>query len=75
MSEQNNVNDDLVENVILTKNYIIKSAHNSVDVNDTKESYEEYFKLGGTVAKMSHMSTKNYANFVRKRCFVDDKKK
>lgn len=73
MSEQNNINDDLIENVILTKNYIIKSAHNSIDVNDKKESYEEYFKLGGTVAKMNLRSTKKFHNFIKKKSLKNEK--
>tara|TARA_A100001015_G_scaffold314304_2_gene423463 strand:- start:62 stop:265 length:204 start_codon:yes stop_codon:yes gene_type:complete len=55
------------EQKTLTKDILIKAAINSVDVLNTKESYENYFKLGGTVAQMNFKSTKKYQEFVKNR--------
>lgn len=54
-------------NQILTKKIIIKAPTNSIDVLNTKEEYDKYFKLGGTVAKMNLRTTKQYMNFVKSR--------
>ena len=61
MSDSNN------EVVKYTKKSIILAQVNTLTVSNDAESYKEYFKLGGTVAKMSHVCTKNYANFVQSR--------
>lgn len=54
-------------NQTLTKKIIIKAPTNSLDVLNTKEEYDKYFKLGGTVAKMNLRTTKQYMNFVKSR--------
>ena len=63
MSDLNN-SEELVSN---TRKSISVAQINTINVLNTKEGYQEYFKMGGTVAKMSHTSTKNYANFVKSR--------
>tara|TARA_E500000178_G_scaffold320592_1_gene343805 strand:- start:859 stop:1074 length:216 start_codon:yes stop_codon:yes gene_type:complete len=55
------------KNQILTKKFIMKAPTNSIDVLNTKEEYEKYFKLGGTVAKMNLRTTKQYSNFMKSR--------
>ncbi len=61
MSDSNN------EVVKYTKKSVAVAQVNSLTVANDAESYKDYFKLGGTVAKMSHVCTKNYANFVQNR--------
>ena len=63
MSDLNNSEEQLLN----TRESISAAQINTINVLNTKEGYQEYFKMGGTVAKMSHMSTKNYANFVKNR--------
>lgn len=46
----------------LTKESINKAANNSINLSNTKEAYDAYFKIGGTVAKMNHQTTKRYAD-------------
>lgn len=66
-TEDNNV-------VINTKKSISIAQVNTLTVSNDEESYKKYFKLGGTVAKMSHQTTKNYYNFVKNRNSNDDEK-
>jgi hypothetical protein len=72
MSTNAQLNDNSLETVVLTREYIMKSKINSISVSNSKEDYEKYFKLGGTVAKMNFASTKKYSDFVKKRSLKDD---
>tara|TARA_A100001011_G_scaffold400404_1_gene514701 strand:+ start:4003 stop:4254 length:252 start_codon:yes stop_codon:yes gene_type:complete len=53
--------------VELTKKNIEKAAPNSINVANNGFAYDEYFKIGGTVAKMTFQSTKNFKDFVKNR--------
>lgn len=59
-TEDNNV-------LINTKKSISIAQVNTLTVANDAESYKEYFKLGGTVAKMTPICTKNYAKYVQSR--------
>ena len=61
MSDSNN------EVVEYTKESIAVAQVNSLTVANDAESYKKYFRLGGTVAKMSHVCTKNYAKYLQSR--------
>ena len=51
----------------LTKKSIEKADPNSINVVNNGFAYDEYFKMGGTVAKMTLQSTKMFKDFVRNR--------
>ena len=53
--------------VELTKKNIEMAAQNSINVVNNGFAYDEYFKMGGTVAKMTLQSTKNFKDFVKNR--------
>ena len=53
--------------VELTKKNIEKATPNSINVANNGFAYDEYFKIGGTVAKMTFQSTKNFKDFVKNR--------
>tara|TARA_Y200000002_G_C22217058_1_gene469972 strand:+ start:288 stop:536 length:249 start_codon:yes stop_codon:yes gene_type:complete len=53
--------------VELTKKNIELAAQNSINVVNNGFAYDEYFKMGGTVAKMTLQSTKNFKDFVKNR--------
>ena len=53
--------------VELTKKNIEKATPNSINVANNGFAYDEYFKMGGTVAKMTFQSTKNFKDFVKNR--------
>ena len=53
--------------VELTKKNIEIAAQNSISVANNGFAYDEYFKMGGTVAKMTLQSTKNFKDFVKNR--------
>ena len=55
------------EKVQLTRKNIRKAAINSINVVNNGFAYDDYFKMGGTVAKMSFQSTKNFYNFKRNK--------
>ena len=46
---------------VLTKDFILKASPNSIDLANNKESFDEYFKMGGTVAKMTVITAQRYA--------------
>ena len=50
-----------------TKKSIMNASINSLTVMNDSESYKEYFKLGGTVSKMSLTTTKNYHYFLKNK--------
>jgi hypothetical protein len=51
----------------LNKLNIQKAGPNSINVVNNGFAYDEYFKMGGTVAKMTFQSTKNFKDFVKNR--------
>lgn len=53
--------------VELTKKNIEMASQNSINVVNNGFAYDEYFKMGGTVAKMTLQSTKNFKDFVKNR--------
>lgn len=53
--------------VELTKKNIEKAKQNSINIVNNGFAYDEYFKMGGTVAKMTFQSTKNFKDFVKNR--------
>ena len=55
------------ETVQLTKKNIQKAKQNGINVVNNGFAYSDYFKMGGTVAKMSLKSTKNYYNYIKIR--------
>jgi len=61
--------DDVLDSsqVELTKKNIEKAAPNSVNVVNNGFAYDEYFKMGGTIAKMTFQSTKNFKDFAKNR--------
>lgn len=60
---------DDIENtkVIMTQDTIEKAKANTLDVANNEESYQKYFRMGGTVGKMSINTTKNYHYYLKKR--------
>jgi hypothetical protein len=74
MSQQLEVQENTIlrkeldgESVPLTKKSIRKAAPNSINVINNGFAYDEYFKMGGTVAKMTFQSTKNFQQFRRNK--------
>ena len=70
MSQQLEVQENTIfrkeldgESIPLTKKSIRKAAPNSINVINNGFAYDEYFKMGGTVAKMTFQSTKNFYQF------------
>ena len=53
--------------VELTKKNIEKATPNSINVANNGFAYDEYFKIGGTVAKMTFQSTKKFKDFVKNK--------
>ena len=51
----------------MTREYIQKSDANTIDITNNYESYQKYFKMGGTVRKMSVNTAKRYQDLVKKR--------
>ena len=74
MSQQLEVQENTIfrkeldgESIPLTKKSIRKAAPNSINVINNGFAYDEYFKMGGTVAKMTFQSTKNYHQFIKNK--------
>lgn len=62
------MSETIVKKVLeLTKKSIEKADPNSINVVNNGFAYDEYFKMGGTVAKMTLQSTKNFKDFVKNR--------
>lgn len=53
--------------VVLTRENICKASFNSIHVVNNGFAYDEYFKMGGTVGKMSFQSTKNFHHYKRNK--------
>ena len=51
----------------MTREFIQKSNANTIEVVNNYESYQEYFKMGGTIRKMSVNTAKRYQDFIKKR--------
>ena len=58
---------ETIEQVQLSQKNIEKAAPNSINVANNGFAYDEYFKMGGTVAKMTFQSTKKFKDFVKNR--------
>ncbi len=69
IEESKSLFDDELDStrVELTKNNIQKATPNSINIANNGFAYDEYFKLGGTVAKMTIKSTKNFKDFIKNR--------
>ena len=52
-----------VSKVVLTKKYVMGAGPNSLSVENNQESYNRYFMLGGTIAKMTPSTAKRYMKF------------
>ena len=52
---------------VLSKDFIQKAKANSIDIANNKESYDEYFKMGGTVGKMTVVTAHRYALHIERR--------
>ena len=55
------------EKIPLSRENIQKAEYNSINVINNGFAYDEYFKMGGTVSKMTIKSTKNYRDFLKNR--------
>ena len=53
--------------VVVNSDFILKAQANTISVGNNKESYDAYFKMGGTVGKMTLQSTINYRKFIEQR--------
>ena len=53
--------------VVVNSDFIQKAQANTISVGNTKESYDAYFKMGGTIGKMTLQSTINYKKFIEQR--------
>tara|TARA_B100000902_G_scaffold299450_1_gene286910 strand:- start:164 stop:397 length:234 start_codon:yes stop_codon:yes gene_type:complete len=61
MSENDNTKFEM------TRDFIQKAKANTLEVVNNYESYREYFKMGGTVGKMTVTTAKRYQDLVNKR--------
>lgn len=64
---------ETIVQVELSQKIIEKASPNSINVANNGFAYDEYFKMGGTVAKMTFQSTKNFKDFVKNRSSEKDK--
>jgi hypothetical protein len=55
------------ETTQLTRENICKASNNSINVINNGFAYDEYFKMGGTVGKMSFQATKNFHHYKQNR--------
>jgi len=62
------MSETIVKKVLeLSKKSIEKAEPNSINVVNNGFAYDEYFKMGGTVAKMTLQSTKRFKDFVKNK--------
>ena len=64
---------ETIVQVELSQKIIEKASPNSINVANNGFAYDEYFKMGGTVAKMTFQSTKNFKDFVKNKSSEKDK--
>lgn len=64
---------ETIVQVELSQKIIEKASPNSINVANNGFAYDEYFKMGGTVAKMTFQSTKNFKDFVKNKSAEKDK--
>ncbi len=64
---------ETIVQVELSQKIIEKASPNSINVANNGFAYDEYFKMGGTIAKMTFQSTKNFKDFVKNRTAEKDK--
>ena len=55
------------EKIPLTRKNIQKATYNSINVINNGFAYNEYFKMGGTVGKMTLQSTKNFHYYTKNK--------
>jgi len=55
------------EKITLSRENIQKAAPNTIKVTNNGFAYDEYFKMGGSIAKMTFQSTKNFKDFVKNK--------
>lgn len=55
-----------VSKKVLTKKYVMSAKPNSLTLENSKESYDRYFMLGGTIAKMTTAAAKRYMEFKKR---------
>jgi hypothetical protein len=69
LEENKSLFDEVLDSsqVELTKQNIAKAAPNSIKVTNNGFAYDEYFKMGGSIAKMTFQSTKNFKDFVKNK--------
>ncbi len=64
---------ETIVQVELSQKIIEKASPNSINVANNGFAYDEYFKMGGTVAKMTFQSTKKFKDFVKNKSAEKDK--
>tara|TARA_A100001015_G_scaffold248675_1_gene286222 strand:- start:1661 stop:1915 length:255 start_codon:yes stop_codon:yes gene_type:complete len=76
LEENKTLFDDVLDatKVELTKKNIERAGPNSINVINNGFAYDEYFKMGGSVAKMTFQSTKNFKDFIKNRTSEKDKR-
>jgi len=69
LEEKKSLFDEVLDStkVELTKKNIERANPNSINVVNNGFAYDEYFKMGGTVSKMTFQSTKKFKDFVKNR--------
>tara|TARA_B100000575_G_C22914961_1_gene531105 strand:+ start:567 stop:812 length:246 start_codon:yes stop_codon:yes gene_type:complete len=55
------------EKIPLTRKNIQRATYNSINVINNGFAYNEYFKMGGTVGKMTFQSTKNFHHYTKNK--------
>ena len=55
------------EKIPLSRENIQKAEYNSINVINNGFAYDEYFKMGGTVGKMSFQSAKNFHHYTKNK--------
>tara|TARA_B100001029_G_C14990433_1_gene411697 strand:- start:660 stop:905 length:246 start_codon:yes stop_codon:yes gene_type:complete len=55
------------EKIPLTRKNIQKATYNSINVINNGFAYNEYFKMGGTVGKMTFQSAKNFHHYTKNK--------
>lgn len=58
---------ETIVQVELSQKIIEKASPNSINVANNGFAYDEYFKMGGTVGKMTLKSTKMFKDFIKNR--------